>query len=87
MSRLVGRYIAIPMSIIINFSLIFLWANNSVAQQCKPLLIPNKKTLFQRVISHPGANLYISADKASPLVQTNLKPFTVFYIYERKYVG
>ncbi|MEJ2513053.1 MAG: VWA domain-containing protein [Anaerolineales bacterium] len=87
MSRPVGRYIALPMSIIINFSLIFLWANISIAQQCKPLLIPNKKTLFQRVISHPGANLYISADKASPLVQTNLKPFTVFYIYERKYVG
>ncbi|MGB5748369.1 MAG: vWA domain-containing protein, partial [Desulfobacterales bacterium] len=87
MSRPISRYIAIPMSIIIYFSLIFLWANNSVAQQCKPLLIPNKKALFQRVISHPGANLYISADKASPLVQTNLKPFTVFYIYERKYVG
>ena len=86
MSRPVGRYIAIAMSIIINFSLILLWANNSVAQQCKPLLIPNKKILFQRIISHPGANLYISADKASPLVQTNLKPFTVFYIYERKYV-
>ena len=87
MSRPVGRYIALPMSIIINFSLIFLWANISIAQQCKPLLIPNKKTLFQRVISHPGANLYISADKSSPLVQANLKPFTVFYLYERKYVG
>ena len=87
MSRPVSLYIAIPMSIIINFSLIFLWVNNSFAQQCKPLLIPNKKTLFQRVISHPGANLYVSADKASPLVRANLRPFTVFYIYERKYVG
>ncbi len=59
------------------------WVNNSAAQQCKPLLIPNKKTLFQRVISHPGANLYVSANESSPLVQMRVKPFTVFYVYQR----
>ena len=87
MRRPVGRFIAILVSIIINLSLFFLYVNHSIAQPCKPLLIPNKKTLFQRVITHPGANLYVSADKSSPLVQANLKPFTVFYLYERKYVG
>ena len=87
MSRPVGRYMAIPITINIYFILIFLWVSDSFAQQCKPLLIPNKKTLFQRVISHPGANLYVAAGMASPLVQNNLKPFTVFYVYERKYLG
>ena len=32
----------------------------SVQAQCKPLTIPGKKTLFQRVVSHPGAHLHQS---------------------------
>ena len=63
--------------------LILIWVNSSAAQQCKPLLIADKKTLFQRVISHPGANLYVAAKESSPLVQTRVKPFTVFYVYEK----
>ena len=66
---------------------VLIWKNVSYAQPCKPLLIPDKKTLFQRVISHPGANIYASADEASPLIQTRVKPFTVFYVYERISAG
>ncbi len=53
------------------------------AQPCKPLLLSGKRTLFQRVISHPGAVLHAAADAASAVVKSPVKPFTVFYIYER----
>ncbi len=55
----------------------------ALAQACKPLLLPGKHTLFQRVITHPGAELHTAADAASPVVESPVKPFTVFYIYER----
>lgn len=55
----------------------------ALAQPCKPLLLPGKRTLFQRVISHPGALIHSAADPASPVVESRVKPFTVFYIYER----
>ena len=87
MRRTVGQFTTIALFIIINFNFFLPDVNFCYAQKCKPLLIPKKKTLFQRVITHPGANLYVSADELSPLVQTNMRPFTVFYIYERKYVG
>jgi serine/threonine-protein kinase PpkA len=53
------------------------------AQQCKPLLIPGKRSLYQQVITHPGANLYASAGKSAPIVEVRIKPFTVFYVYDR----
>jgi len=83
MSRPIGRY---KINLVITAAfvcLVLIWANSSLAQHCKPLLLPNKKTLFQRVVSHPGANLYVSADQSSPLVQARVKPFTVFYVYAR----
>lgn len=49
----------------------------------RPLLMVGKKTLFQRVLSQPGAHLYSSpggqADKALPA-------FSVLYVYQRKTV-
>lgn len=48
-----------------------------------PLLQPGKKTLYQRVVSHPEAKLYASPDEKSEVVNRGLKPFTVLYVYER----
>ncbi len=48
-----------------------------------PLLQEGKKTLYQRVISHPKAKLYESADTGSPVVNGNLRTFTPLYVYER----
>jgi serine/threonine-protein kinase PpkA len=59
------------------------WVNTAPAQQCKPLLIPGKRSLFQQVITHPGANLYASASKSAQILEARIKPFTVFYVYER----
>ena len=51
--------------------------------EAAPLLQEGKKSLYQRVISHPGAVLRQSADAASAVVQDKVVPFTVFYVYER----
>ena len=78
----------ISLLIIILVSCIILgWLHTSSAQQCKPLLLEGKQTLFQRVISHPGARLFVSADESSPLVQAIVLPFTVFYVYKRQVVN
>ena len=53
------------------------------AQQCKPLLIPGKRTLYQRVVTHPGADLYLSPGDSAQKPQKSIKPFTVYYVYER----
>jgi serine/threonine-protein kinase PpkA len=83
MVRIICRCRVILLSIILLAYLILVWTHNSAAQQCKPLLLTGKQTLFQRVISHPGARLYVSADESSPLAQARVTPFTVFYVYER----
>ena len=55
----------------------------AAAQQCKPLLIPGKRSLYQQVITHPGANLYAAAAKSAAIVEARIRPFTVYYVYER----
>ncbi|MBA3495445.1 MAG: hypothetical protein H0T87_15365, partial [Gammaproteobacteria bacterium] len=48
----------------------------------RPLLMPGKRTLYQRALANPGSRLYAkpSLDAAAqPLI-----PFTVFYAYGRK---
>ncbi len=67
--------------------LVVIWVDTAAAQNCKPLLLSGKQTLFQRVISNPGANVYVSAKKTSPIVQASVKPFTIFYVYERRQVA
>ena len=62
------------------------WVDTAASQNCKPLLLEGKKTLFQRVISNPGANVFVSPDKKAAIVQANVKPFTIFYVYERRQV-
>ncbi len=49
-----------------------------------PLLQPGKQTLFQRVISHPGA-LAASVPGGTP--QQPVQSFTPFYVYERRQTG
>ena len=50
---------------------------------CRPLKIPGKKALFQRVVTHPGAAL-CAEPKASARISDGLIPsFSVLYVYER----
>jgi serine/threonine-protein kinase PpkA len=57
------------------------------AQQSKPLLIPGKRTLYQKVITHPGTKLYALAGNSAKVLEKWIKPFTVFYVYQRASVG
>ena len=47
--------------------LMLVWVQAVPAQKCKPLLIPGKRSIFQQVITHPGANLYASASISAKL--------------------
>ena len=84
MIRLNNRRKTILLGIISVVYLGIIWVDTAASQNCKPLLLPGKQTLFQRVISNPGANVYVSADNTSPLVHAGVKPFTIFYVYERR---
>jgi serine/threonine-protein kinase PpkA len=57
------------------------------AQQSKPLLILGKRTLYQKVITHPDTKLYALAGNSAKVLEKWVKPFTVFYVYQRASVG
>jgi len=63
--------------------LMLIWVEAVPAQKCKPLLIPGKRSIYQQVITHPGANLYAAAGNSAPILEARIKPFTVYYVYER----
>ena len=52
--------------------------------QAEPLLQEGKKSLYQRVVSHPGAQLRTAPDTAAPEVKTGLVPFSPLYVYSRQ---
>jgi serine/threonine-protein kinase PpkA len=54
------------------------------AQARTPLLIEGKKTLYQRVLTRPGAAL--AAKPGEPAGKT-IEPFTVYFVYERSEQG
>ena len=54
------------------------------AASAAPLLQQGKKTLFQRVVSHPGAALLAEPKADGAVVRKSVVPFTVMYVYERK---
>ncbi len=66
--------------------LVIIWVDTAAAQNCKPLLLSGKQTLFQRVISNPGANVYVSAKKTSPIVQASVKPLTIRTMQQLKHM-
>ncbi|MDR2489529.1 MAG: VWA domain-containing protein [Desulfovibrio sp.] len=54
------------------------------AEKRIPLLLEGKKTLSQRIVTHPGAVMTAEADAQSAVLQSAVKPFSVFYVYGRK---
>lgn len=54
------------------------------AQGKAPLLMDGKKTLFQKVLTRPGAQL---CAKAGDAAGKPLEPFSVFFVYERAEAG
>ncbi len=43
--------------------------------------MPGKKTLYQRVITHPGAHLYEGVSTASAVRKGWIRPFTAYYVF------
>jgi serine/threonine-protein kinase PpkA len=58
-------------------------ADFAAAQQRNPLLIAGKQTLYQKVITHPGAKLFAIDGDSVKVLQGWIKPFTVYYVYDR----
>ncbi len=52
-------------------------------QGCRPLKIPGKKALFQRVVTHPGATLSAEPSAAARIAGGLIPSFSVLYVYER----
>ena len=53
------------------------------ADSRRALLMPGKKTLYQRVITHPGAHLYAGSSSASAVRKVWVRPFTAYYVFDR----
>ncbi len=49
-----------------------------------PLLQQGKKSLFQRVVSHPGASLRAEPRADAAVLHKTVVPFTVLYVYARQ---
>lgn len=47
----------------------------------RPLLMPNKQSLYQRVLTKPGALLFVDAQKGEGKETT---PFNAYYVYAKK---
>ena len=67
--------------------LLLIWTGAVTAQQRNPLLIPGKRTLYQKVITHPGAKLFGINGDSVRILEDWIKPFTVYYVYERASVA
>jgi hypothetical protein len=67
--------------LIINLTLLSLIAPVAWAEDRTPLLMEGKKTLYQRVLTRPGAKVFAKiADKNGTIKPT----FSRYYIYQRK---
>ncbi|MEJ2621667.1 MAG: VWA domain-containing protein, partial [Candidatus Thiodiazotropha sp.] len=51
------------------------------APQARPLLMAGKQSLYQRVLSKPGAKIFTQIQQGSG---SAVVPFSVYYVYDRK---
>lgn len=61
-----------------------LYAPAQAAEERRPLLQAGKKTLYQRVVSHPGAKLYAGPGPDAAVSNAAVRTFTAFYVYGRE---
>ena len=54
------------------------------AQARTSLVQDGKKTVFQRVITHPGAQLFAGPEQGAPVLRESVKTFTAMYINDNK---
>ncbi len=71
------------MRIILTFVFSLLFLGDAFAAQA-PLLQEGKKTLYQRIITHPHAQILQNPDPKSAVIQNDVKPFSVFYVFAKQ---
>lgn len=54
------------------------------ADAAQPLLQEGKKSVFQRVVTHPGARLLAGPEAGAKVLRESIPTFSVMYIYDRK---
>lgn len=72
---------AILSGIMLLLAALFFHASAFAAQ---PLLQEGKKSVYQRVVTHPDAKLYAGPEKNAEILKDPLTTFTVLYIYDRQ---
>jgi hypothetical protein len=75
---------------IVLFGLLLSWSAAGIGvspQNPTPLLMPGKKSLYQRVLTRPEATLYAQAGETSSALARRITPFTVYYVFDRKRIG
>ena len=78
MRRRFAPLLALTLSLVLT-GLVPAWAAD------QPLLMPGKQSLYQRVLSIPGAELHDAAGGA--VQEETVVPFTAFYVYTRESTG
>ena len=62
------------------FGVVLIRAGAVSAQARAPLLIPGKRTLYQKVITHRGAKLFAIDGDILRVVEGWINPFSVYYV-------
>ncbi|MCG8036305.1 MAG: VWA domain-containing protein [Candidatus Thiodiazotropha taylori] len=68
-------------SVPITIAVIIFSATTLAAPQARPLLMEGKQSLYQRVLSKPGAQVFSQVQQGSGSATA---PFSVYYVYDRK---
>lgn len=69
------------------FPLVFMALFVCLASPCaaaQPLLQEGKKSVFQRLVTHPGAKLLAGPEAGAATLRESIPTFTAMYIYDRK---
>jgi hypothetical protein len=62
---------------------LLLAAGPAQAQPVKPLTMPGKTALYQKVLAIPGSRLYSAIDSPAEAA-ADVEPFSIFYVYDRQ---
>ncbi len=73
-----------PKHLFILICVIFSFLLYSPSHAATPLLQEGKTSIYQRIITHPSANIVLKPSATADVLQNNVKPFTVFYVYGRQ---
>ncbi len=66
---------------------LFAWMPPGHAQQSEPLLMEDRQTIYQRVLSRPHAIVREEPSRQAARAMQYVAPFTIFYVFDRRTEG